>query len=524
MPDTNATPQFSIVTPVYNVPLDVLQDTVDSVLAQTFQDWEWILVDDRSPDQAVAPALRAYAASDPRIRLHERETNGGIVAASNDGVELANAPFLALLDHDDLLTPDALAAMASAIAKNPDEIDYLYSDEDKMLPDGTLAHEFIKPDWSPERLRHSMYVCHFSVLRTSLVREIGGFRPGFDGSQDHDLVLRVTEKARLIHHVPKILYHWRVIPGSAAGQKDAKPYAWVAGRKAVQDHVDRVGIDATVEYGEITGLLHLHRVPDLTTPTSIIIPTRGSSGLIWGTHRSLVVEAIRSVRENTAHTALEFVVVYDTATPADVLTELRKLTADIKLVEFTAPFNFSAKCNVGALHASGDVLIFLNDDVEAYSPEIVGQLIAPLREAGVGITGPQLWFENTRVQHAGVAYGDGHISHMHYKKLGIGHRDPELHVNREVSALTGACVAVNRSVFEDIGGFSEALPMNFNDIDFSLKIRGLGLRAVWLWDAVLWHFESITRETHVSTWESDLMARRWGPYKTKRDRYRSVLH
>ncbi len=521
---TAADPLFSIVTPVYNVPVDVFRDTVESVLAQSFTGWEWILVDDCSPDEKVAPELERQAARDPRIRVVSRTENGGIVAASNDGVRLAGAPFIALLDHDDLLTPDALAHMARAIEAHPDDIDYLYSDEDKMLPDGTLAHLFTKPDWSPERLRHGMYTCHFSVLRTDLVREVGAFRDGYDGSQDHDLVLRVTERARRIHHVPRVLYHWRMIPGSAAGDNDAKPYAITAGMRAVQDQLDRLGIAATVSRQTDIGHYRVEREPDLTTPTSIIIPTRGTTGRVWGSPRALVVEAVRSVVENSRHENLQFVVVYDTDTPERVLAELGAIPdAEIVLVPFTQPFNFSAKCNLGALHASGEVLVFLNDDVQAESDETVGHLIAPLREDGVGMTGPKLLFENGRTQHAGVAYGDGDISHMHYKVIDHETRNTELRINREVTALTGACVAVRTEVFQQAGGFTEMLPLNFNDIDFSLKIGRLGLRNVWLADVVLWHFESISRVTHVEHWERNFMIRRWGDFRRLKDVHRSNL-
>jgi glycosyltransferase involved in cell wall biosynthesis len=485
-------PLFSIVTPVYNVPVDVFRDTVDSVLAQRNGDWEWILVDDCSPDERVAPELAAQAARDPRIRVVSRTENGGIVAASNDGVDAANAPFIALLDHDDLLTPEALTEVARVIDAYPDDLDYVYSNEDKMLPDGTLAHLFTKAAWSPERLRHGMYTCHFSVLRTSLVREVGGFRDGYDGSQDHDLVLRVTE--RRIHHIPKVLYHWRMIPGSAAGEEDAKPYAITAGMRAVQDQLDRLGIAGRVSRQTDIGHYRIEREPDLTTPTSIIIPTRGTRGTVWGSPRTFVVDAVRSVRENSRHESLEFVIVYDTETPPQVLAELQDIPGvDLVLVHFTEPFNFSAKCNAGALRASGDVLVFLNDDVQTESDEVFGHLIAPLREEGVGLTGPKLLFENGRIQHAGVGYGEGHISHMHYKELHEGTRNTEL------------------------------LPMNFNDIDFCLKVSRLGLRVVWLADVVLWHFESISRTPTVHNWERDFMIRRWGDFRRLRDRYRSSL-
>lgn len=517
-------PLFSIITPVYDTPLDVLDETVGSVLAQTFGDWEWILVDDCSPDTRIDGELRRHAARDPRIRVFSRDVNGGIVATSNDAASHARGEFIVLLDHDDLLTTHALAAMAAAIAQDPDEVDYLYSDEDKVMPDGRIGHTFSKPDWSPERFRHQMYTCHLSVLRTSLFHQVGGFRDGYDGSQDWDLVLRATEQARIVHHVPQVLYHWRAIPGSAAAELDAKPYAFETGARAIASQVDRLGIRATVRHRPEVGVYEIVREPDLTTPTSIIIPTIGSSGRVWGSARCFVSEAIRSVRDHTDHTELEFVVVYDSPTPPEVLDELRSIPGiDLVLVEFLKPFNFSAKCNVGALHARGDVLIFLNDDIQAESDEVIGQLIAPLAEDGVGMTGAKLLFESNRVQHAGVEYGSGSIYHALYKQLHVDVKNPELLINREVSALTGACVAVRREVFEAVGGFTEDLPINFNDVDFSLKIRREGLRLVWLWDVVLWHFESITRSPTVHKFEKEFIVGRWGQYRTQRERYRATF-
>lgn len=545
-------PRISILTAVYGPPLDAFEDTVASVLGQGFADWEWVLVDDCSPDPAVRARLQALAATDPRVRVHLRETNGGIVAASGDALSRARAEFVALLDHDDVLTPDALQVVIDAIdgvlpavddisdvkdavqvEQGPREVDYLYSDQDLMKRGGATSEPFHKPDWSPERLRHHMYTGHLSVLRRSLALEVGGFRATYDGSQDHDLVLRVTERARQVVHVPRVLYHWRQVEGSAADDPHAKPYAWDAGVRAVQDHLDRVGIPARVEKGERPGRYVVHREPDLITPVSVVIPTRGSRGLVWGSERVMVLEAVRSVRAHSRHEQVEFVVVHDTDTPPAVLDALRALATDgpgagagpgidLTLVPYEPPFNFSEKCNLGALHARHDTLIFLNDDVEAESDGVIEQLIAPLREPGVGITGAKLLFEDLHVQHAGVSYGSGTIAHAyhHAGPLVYGHHG-ELFMNREVTALTGACVAVRRSVFEEVGGFSEAFPMNYNDVDFSLKIGRLGLRRIWLAGCVLFHFESVTRSTVVHDEERKRIVRRWGNYLVVPERYSS---
>jgi GT2 family glycosyltransferase len=511
---------ISIVTPVYNPPLDVFAETCQSVVAQTFDDWEWILVDDKSPDPAVRTALQRLSKTDSRIRVIEREANGGIVAATNDGVGSAAGEFIAFLDNDDLLLPAALEAVARVIDERAD-VDYIYTDEDKLYEDGSTGEVFRKPDWSPERLRGQMYTSHLSVIRSSLVREVGGLRAGFDGSQDHDLVLRISERARAIHHIPKVLYRWRVIPGSTAGDANAKPYAWEAGLKAVTEHVARVGIKATVDKGQVPGTYSIRREPDFTTPTSVIIPTRGTIGVVRGEPRVFVIEMVRSLLADSRHSNLEIVVVYDFGTPEAVIAELTDIGRErITLVEFVEDFNFSRKCNIGALHARGDVLVFMNDDMETYSAGAIENLIAPLREDGVGMTGARLLFEDTTHQHAGLTYGGGDIAHGHYRNP----RDSPgyfaaLLVNREVSGLTGACVAIRRETFEAVGGFTERLPLNFNDVDFSLKVRFLGLRLLWLEAVTLFHFESVSRSTVVTEAEIQFMISRWGNFRRIRDPY-----
>lgn len=517
-------PRFSILTAVYDPPRHAFEDTVASVLAQEWTDWEWVLVDDRSPSDWVRPRLAELAASEPRIRVHEREENGGIVAASRDALSRATGDFVALLDHDDVLETRALRVVSQRIDRIPD-LDYSYSDQDYMSMDGETHSPYFKPDFSPERLRHHMYTSHFAVIRRSLVEEVGGFRDGYDGSQDHDLVLRVTERARHVEHVHDVLYHWREVPGSAARNADAKPWAWDAGVRAVQSHLDRVGIKATATKGHAHGLYSVHREPDLNTPTSIIVPTIGSEAMVRGEDRVMVLETLRSVLRDTEHQDLEIVVVYDTPTPDHVLEGLRALPlrgARLKLVHFTEPFNFSQKCNVGALHASGDYLVFLNDDMETKSPGMVEQLIAPLSEPDVGGVGPKLLFEGSRIQHAGVSYGSGSIAHSYYRAphpSAFGYLG-ELWTNREVSVLTGACLAVRREVFHDVGGFTETLPVNFNDVDFCLKLRNSGRRLVWLHDVVMYHFESISRDNRVRMWEMDWICERWGDFEeVARERY-----
>jgi glycosyltransferase involved in cell wall biosynthesis len=446
-------PFFSVLTPVYDPPLEALSAAIESVRAQTFRDWELILVDDASPSDAVRALLARAAAGDERITVMERAANGGIVESSNDAIQSARGQFLALLDHDDLLVPHALEHVHAVLAESP-EVDYVYSDEDKINSQGEHYDEFRKPDWSPERLRGQMYTCHLSVLRASLVREVGGFRAGYDGSQDHDLVLRVTERAQRVEHVPEVLYHWRVVPGSAAGDSEAKPYAWVAGRRAVQDQLDRLGIAGAACYGRAPGTYRIERVADPDISVSVIIPTRGGSGMVWGERRCFVVEAVASVLARTRLARLQIVIVYDLDTPPHVLERLRDLAGDrLLLVPFAESFNFSGKCNAGFVASSGDVVVLLNDDVQPITDGFLEQLIAPLAEPGVGMTGARLLFGDGRLQHGGHVYQDGHLGHAFYQ---ASRDDPgtfaALWVNRECSGLTAACVALRREVYEEVGG------------------------------------------------------------------------
>ncbi|MDQ0373236.1 glycosyltransferase family 2 protein [Cellulomonas humilata] len=504
-------PVISILTPVYNPPVEALRAAIGSVRSQDYPHWELILVNDCSPSPAVATTLRELAALDKRIVVHTRSENGGIVAASSDALRLATGEFVALLDHDDMLARGALAAVAEALIEQPDA-DYLYTDEDKISDQGDFFDAFDKPEWSPERLLGQMYTGHLSVLRTSLVRDVGGFVVGTDGSQDHDLVLRVTEQARSIVHLPEVYYHWRAIEGSTAHDSEAKPYAWMAGLQAVQRSLERRGIRGRAELGPQPGTYRVVREIDPDLTVSIVIPTRGGNALVWGETRCLVVELVRSLVTVSTHQNLEIVIVYDEPTPASVLAELRAIAGDrVVLVPFLEPFNFSAKCNVGYLASSGEVVVFLNDDMQLVSPNFAAELAAPLFEEGVGATGARLLFSDGSLQHGGHVYASGDLTHAGFK--GGGDEEGPFRaflVSRECSGLTAACIAVTRDTFERVGGFNEGLPGNFNDVDFSRKIGSLDLRLLWMSDVTLYHFESLTRDSTVHQWEYDTIMRRWG--------------
>lgn len=505
-------PLFSIVTPVYEPPLDVLRQTIDSVLCQTCEDWEWILVDDHSPSESVRTVLREAALLDRRIRVIERVENGHIVAASNDGLAAATGEFVVLVDHDDLLTIDALEQVKAVVDEFSD-VDYIYSDEDKVDQHGAFFGEFRKPDWSPERLRGQMYTSHLSVIRRLLVNKVGAFREGFDGSQDHDLVLRVTEKAHRVVHIAQVLYHWRAVEGSAAADVAAKPYARESGLRAVQEQADRLGLNArAVLVNQDPSLYRLSRSLEPERRVSIVIPTMGMSARIWGEERCLVVEAVRSALAHTNHENLEIVIVYDPPTPQDVLAELREIAGDkLVLVPYVGDFDFSKKMNLGVIASTGDRIVALNDDVQVLSERWLEELVAPLDEPDVGMTGAKLYFSDGTIQHAGHSYSVGGYNHiwMHSAHDELGPFGA-LKINRECSGVTVACSALRREVFDEVGGFSETLPVNFNDVDLSYKVRFSGYRIVWMASCELYHFESRTRVRGIEGWEFTNAVSRWG--------------
>lgn len=502
-----AAPRFSICTPVHDPPLDLLRACLASLHGQTFHDWELCLVDDGSTRTDVLDELRRFAAADARVTLVERESAGGIVAASNEALGMARGEFVVLVDHDDRLEADALSVVAAALDAD-DTIDYLYTDEDKLAPDGTVYDVFHKPDWSPERLRSQNYCTHLSVLRRSVVADVGGFREGFDGSQDHDLILRVTERARTVHHVPAVLYHWCITPGSAAGDADAKPYAREAGRRAVADHLARLGIEATVERLATPGHYRSRRTVSPPPSVSIVIPTRGTAKPVWGVERPLVLAAVRSVIEQTTYPAFDIVVLADPDTPADVLAELADLGCTV--VHATDDYNFSRRCNQGAAASAGDALLFLNDDTLVEQPDWLDVMVGFLAEPDVGVVGARLLYADGTLQHGGILLNEQPLHIFH----GFAGDDPGpfglLEIDREVSVVTGACLLTPRSVFDEVGGFPEEFRVAFNDLDYCLRVRASGRRIVWSAHSTLFHFESQSRRPDADQHEIDLLYSRWG--------------
>ncbi len=506
-------PRFSILTPVYRTPPGVLRKMLRSVLRQTETDWELCLVDDGSEDPALREILDAAAAADPRIRVRYRETNAGIVQASNDALAMAGGEFACLLDHDDELHPDALAEVAVAIDRTP-EADYVYTDEDKINLAGRHSQPFFKPDWSPERMRTQMYTCHFSVLRRALVEEVGGFDEAFEGSQDWDLVLKVSERARAIVHVPRVLYHWRILETSAAADESAKPWAFEAGGRAVQAHCDRIGLPAKGTMDpDNPAVLHLEPQLEEEPLVSIIIPTNGQIRDVRFKPTVLVAHCVRSIVEHSTYENYEIVCVYDEGTAPVILQELRDVAGErLRLVEFDGPFDFSAKINLGAVRSEGKHLLLLNDDIEVTTPNWIERMVMYSEREGIGAIGGRLLWGDSRLQHVGVGFDEGLPNHTYRTFSGdfSGYANAVL-IARNCLAVTGACLMTRADVFAEVGGLSETLPVNFNDIDYCLKVHVSGRRIVYDPDLILFHFESSSREPVVNEWEIRQLVERWAP-------------
>ena len=498
-----ALPKISVIVPVYRPDLSLLERAVGSVRAQIHRDWQLCLCDDGSADRAVTAYLERLR-EDPRCRVSAHRENRGIAAALNTALATADGSFVCFLDQDDEIHPEALGEIALAVDGDP-AIDLVYTDEDKIDVDGLRCEPFFKPDWSPDTLLSHMYVGHLVAARRDLVERIGGFRCAFDGSQDYDLVLRASEAARAIHHVPKILYHWRRVPGSTAERYAAKPWAHDAARAALRSAVVRRGEQAEVLGGLIEGTFRVRRRIRRYPRVSVIVPFR--DGVDW-LERS-VAAVRRAEYENR-----EIVLVDNESWQPETHAYLRSLSdaADVRVLRYPRPFNFSAINNWAARQAAGEVLLFLNSDVDGGSPDWLSAMVEHVERPHVGVVGARLLYPNGRVQHAGLAIGmlgiAGHtFRHLPAEAGGyFGHAK----VVRNASGVTGACMMVRRSVFDEVGGFDEALAVAFNDVDFCLQVRKRGYAIIYTPFAELVHHESASRGVASDRGEIELMLRRWG--------------
>ena len=482
-------PVFSILLPVYDTPEPYLRAALDSVRRQLYPHWQLCIADDCSTDDRVGAILAEYAAADERISVVRRTENGHISAASNSALELATGSWVVLLDHDDELAEQALAVMALAIAEHPG-VSYLYSDEDKLDAEGRRCSPFFKPDFDPAMLLGENYPCHMFVARREYVEEVGGFRVGFEGSQDWDLVLRVAERLEpaAIRHIPHILYHWRVHPESTAASGSAKPYAAVAGVRAVEEHLARTGQTGHVNWNPATGRNRVRwELGDDRPLVSIIIPTRDGRSLS---------RCLDSVRRQTTYDNYEVLVIDNGSRTALTLDYLQAHESVVTVIRDEQSFNYSALNNVAAARAQGELLLLLNDDVEVMGGDWLEEMVTQVLRPGVGIVGAKLNYPNGTIQHAGVTLGVyGVAGHLHrgVDRFDLGYLG-DLAITRQVSAVTGACMLVRREVWADLGGLdAQNLAVAFNDVDFCLRAREAGWAVIWTPFAELIHHESISR-------------------------------
>jgi GT2 family glycosyltransferase len=513
-------PLVSVITPVYDTDPEHLQACIDSVRAQTYRNWEHVLVDDGSTDQRVGELLARAASRDRRVTVIGLARNAGIAAASAAALDAATGEYVTMLDHDDVLVPHALASLSAALDADAQAV-FAYSDNALLRRDGRVAEPFYKPDFSPERLRNHNYVLHCVMARREHMVAAGGFRPGFDGAQDHDLLLRLSERGPVVH-VPEALYHWRESPASVASDPGSKPYAYDAGVRAVQEHCDRIGLAATVERASLEGVYRLRRPVPEGRLVSVVVPTRGSGAVVWGSRRTLVVEAVRSIADRSTHQNLEFVVVADTGTPSDVLVAVNEASGGrTRMIDFEGEFNFAAKINAGAAAAGGELLLFLNDDTELIEPGSIGEMAALLEQDDVAMVGAKLLYADGTLQHAGHVF-PGLATHA---LLGYPGDHPGPYrmaiVERECSGVTAAAAMVRADLFAELGGFDEAFPNNFNDVDLSFRMREAGHRIVWTPHAAWYHFESASRDAATGDAERDLLLSRWRP-RIEHDPYYNV--
>ena len=486
-------PKFSVVVPVYNPEPRLLGEMIESVCAQSYPNWELCLADDCSTDPKVHQVLHDYGALDSRIKIVFRENNGHISAASNSAIELVTGDFIVLVDHDDLIDPDALILIARELKDHPDTM-IVYTDEDKISVSGDRYGPLFKCDWNRLMIYAFNYVCHLAVYRADLVRKIGGFRLGYEGSQDHDLLLRCSEHVAdaQIRHIPKVLYSWRASPGSVAQDGNAKPYAWDAGQRAVADHLHRfTGRVIPVDKADQL-FLYRPRWPVLGQPfVSIIIPTRDRLDILRVT--------VESVLKITAYQNFEIIIVDNGSADEKTLhwlTNVQAVDHRIRVLRDDRPFNYAALNNAAVSVSRGEYILLLNNDIEVTAPDWLSEMLSLAQRDQAGCIGAKLYYPDGTIQHAGVIigmYGEANHHHRNFSRSATGAYS-RLTFSQNYSAVTGACLLVSRKIYDSVGGLNEKdLAISFNDIDLCLKVAEAGYQNAWTPFAELIHHESVSR-------------------------------
>ncbi len=519
-------PLISVILPVYNVDEVWLRKCIESVTGQIYSNWELCISDDASPKPHIKKVLLEYAEKDARIKVVFRETNGHISENSNSAIEIASGDFIALLDHDDELARTALYEIVKLLNAYPDA-DMIYTDEDKMGVNGDRHSPYFKPDWSPDLILSHMYTCHLGVYRKRIVDQLGGFRKGFEGSQDYDLVLRFTELTTHIYHLPKILYHWRSIPESTASGSGAKNYTHYAGVKALEDTLNRRGIDGRVS--EIEGYPNMYQIHyNLRAEplVSIIIPTKDGSGILD--------TCLESIVSKTSYSNFEIIIIDNGSKEEETFSVFHKweqyLNKRIKIITLDIPFNYSRINNNAVEVSNGSLILLLNNDIEIISPNWLSEMVSYSLREKTGAVGVKLYYPDRTIQHSGVIMGLGGVAGHAFRTC--NELDPGyfgmLLTNRNCSVVTAACLMIRKELFEEVGGLEEELSVAFNDVDFCLKLLEKGYYNVCLNSVSLYHYESKTRGAEDTVEkkarfmkEIDYMLTKWPEY-IKADPYYNI--
>jgi GT2 family glycosyltransferase len=506
---------ISVVMPVYNPPIEFLRAAIDSVKNQLYPHWELCIVDDCSQDPKVAELLRACSSDDPRIKVTFSAMNGGIAEASNSAISMACGEWVALLDHDDVLSEHALFMVARTARAHPHAA-LIYSDEDKINEQGYRCHPYFKPDWNLALMRSHNLITHLAAYRSDVLRQIGGFRKGFEGAQDYDLALRFTDavETRQIVHIPSILYHWRIHPGSTSdASANAKPHAMLNGEKALNEHLQRSSIDAKAKL-----IGHGYRVtyslPSPPPKASLIIATRDRFDLLD--------RCITSIHEKTKYGDYEIIIVDNGSVDSHTLAFLQKLRVNgiATVLSDDGDFNFSRLNNAGVRAACGEIIVLMNNDLEVMDGGWLDEMVSLAIQPHTGAVGAKLVFPDGLIQHGGVILGIGDFAghaHKGFEQMSLGYNG-RLSLVSEFSAVTGACLAVRKCLFERARGLDEInLKVACNDVDLCLRLKEMGFSNLWTPHACLYHHESASRGYEDNPEkrarykaESDFMRKRWG--------------
>ncbi len=513
-PTVESGPKISIITPIYKPDIQHFKAMLGSVINQRYENWELILLDDCSDSRELDRVLAEYT-KHPNITVAQRKSNGHISAASNDALELATGDYIALLDHDDLLHLDALNTVALHILTQADA-NILYSDEDKVNEQGGFEQAHYKPKWSPDLLYSHNYICHLGVYKKSLLDEIGGFRLGVEGSQDYDLLLRAVKACdeQGIVHIPHVLYHWRIAQGSTALAGAEKSYTDEAGLKALRDYF-KGDEGITVENGLLSNTYKVNwPLPKDLPLVSILIPTKNA--------KALVEQCINSIYKLTTYANFEILLVDNQSDDEEALTYFQKLNKEnkVRLLAYDKPFNYSALNNFAVAQAKGAIIVLMNNDIEIISENWLSEMVSQVSRQAIGCVGAKLYYPNHTIQHAGVITGIGGVaghSHKYFPKEHPGYFK-RLNIVQNISAVTGACLAVTKEIFQQAGGLNEGdLTIAFNDVDFCLKVQALGYKNIWTPYAEMIHHESVSRGAENTpekvarfNKEADYMKWRWG--------------